>query len=397
MVWMITLALGGRLSHELAACMSYTEQALAERAACESNPPTTQYEGQTFTLPCPPLWPGADSAAVCSTAYREPGCRAAWFSADLDATTVVRACARDYCAVLPGKKPAACADPDLAEALDLPALDVAILRFEGLSRRDAEVIAQRLEPSLNQEYKEVVDSEDGVDAGGETGVDDVAAACGEAPGELGFDWVRIPGGRYPVGQHPTGERAPAALAPSFAEVESFELMNVEVPVHQHDACVELGACDARPEEPDCHAGATFPANCLSYRDAEALCRFLGGRLPTDIEWEVAARGAEGRTYPWGDAWFDGAFEHEDRKVGSCPVTDTPEGLHDMGGNVREWTSTATSDVTHVTRSMMCAELSCLAYNRFPGELDAARHAYLGVRGATSAPRLRLWKRGAGQP
>jgi hypothetical protein len=127
----------------------------------------------------------------------------------------------------------------------------------------------------------------------------------------------------------------------------------------------------------------MPANCLSFRQAVLFCGWMGGRLPTEAEWEFAARGPEARLYPWGDSRdsVDLGSIH-DHPVGSCPSTSTPEGLHDMAGNVREWTSDG-GNGSHVTRSMACLGVACLAYNRFPGESDDNTLHYNGVRCANS--------------
>ena len=93
----------------------------------------------------------------------------------------------------------------------------------------------------------------------------------------------------------------------------------------------------RPDHPVVHVSAG---------DAEAYCGAQGKRLPTEDEWEYGARGLERRVFPWGDSWAD------DRAVwradGTQPVASFPEGeswsgLHDMAGNVWEWTSTTTDD------------------------------------------------------
>ena len=121
---------------------------------------------------------------------------------------------------------------------------------------------------------------------------------------------------------------------------AFEIDVTEVTQEQYSACVAAGAC-AEPACPwDCSV-SDLPATCVDWTGASSYCAWAEKRLPTEAEWEKAARGTDGNKYPWGNSEPD--CSHTNMldctggvlPVGSLPKGASPYGALDMAGNVVE--------------------------------------------------------------
>ncbi len=145
-------------------------------------------------------------------------------------------------------------------------------------------------------------------------------------------------------------------------VRPFSLDVTEVTTDQYAACVRAGQCtldhvhewsiDGKPYTASdaCNYGVpgrgSHPMNCVDASQAAAYCHAQKKRLPTEEEWEWAARGgAAGRVYPWGNAdpLNQICWSGLSTRTGTCPVASLPSGdapgaIHDLSGNVAEWTS-----------------------------------------------------------
>lgn len=181
----------------------------------------------------------------------------------------------------------------------------------------------------------------------------------------GIEMVLIPEGEFTMGlDDGLGDERPAHTV----YLDSYYIDLTETTNAQYRACVEAGAC-ALPQRLDCctefpdayifwpdyyenEVFADYPVVFLRWLDADAYCQWRGGRLPTEAEWEKAARGTDGRIYPWGNEepapgllsfyWPPGTFSeppvYTTVPVGSFPSGASPYGVLDMAGSVYEWVS-----------------------------------------------------------
>jgi formylglycine-generating enzyme required for sulfatase activity/serine/threonine protein kinase len=195
--------------------------------------------------------------------------------------------------------------------------------------------------------------------------------------------ILVPGGMAFIGD----DSGPAEEKPQHqVELSAYCFDRFEVTLDEYRRCSNDGACkrasktndfegitakDRKVYDPLCNANepdklGKHPVNCVAHTDAEFYCHWRKGRLPTEAEWEFAARGSDGRRYPWGDddpvggkghlnacgpecvAWgaangikLEAMYKEADEyphtaPVGSFPGGRTKLGIEDLVGNVWEW-------------------------------------------------------------
>jgi formylglycine-generating enzyme required for sulfatase activity len=125
---------------------------------------------------------------------------------------------------------------------------------------------------------------------------------------------------------------------------AFYIDQYEVTNALYKRCVAAGGCE-QPGCSDLYEAETkknHPVVCVTWYQAQKYCEWQGVRLPTEAEWEKAARGTDGRIYPWGNEWdakrcntYEGG-KVDTTPVGSYPDGVSPYGVYDMAGNVWEW-------------------------------------------------------------
>ena len=176
-----------------------------------------------------------------------------------------------------------------------------------------------------------------------------------------LEWVAIEGGVFMMGgpeDTPYNTRLPI----HEVTVSSFEMTRTEITAAQYRCCFVAEACTEPqpsgtiPDTENCNWDLPEeddrPINCINWQQAVEFCEWAGGRLPSEAEWEYAARGqGEDVTYPWGEAEptceyavmgpagseiGPGCGEERTWDVCSKPAGNTHQGLCDMAGNVWEW-------------------------------------------------------------
>ncbi len=163
-----------------------------------------------------------------------------------------------------------------------------------------------------------------------------------------IDYIKIKGDRFMMGSN-VGEEDARPMHP--VDVPTFEIGRTEVTVGQYRLCVKAGVCSAPmliTKDAECNYSPEpgpyedHPVNCVSWNQALTFAEWVGARLPSEAEWEYAARSATARRFPWGESLPNPSrANYGHPKERTAPVCQykgdrTPEGLCDMEGNVAEW-------------------------------------------------------------
>jgi formylglycine-generating enzyme required for sulfatase activity len=158
-----------------------------------------------------------------------------------------------------------------------------------------------------------------------------------------IDWVSIPGGAFEMGADIQGDKADLKPVHRVA-VKPFKMARTLVTNKQYRACVDAGVC----EKAYLKGGDDQPVVGVDWKNASAFARFVGGRLPSESEWEYAARSAgKSYAYPWGNEKDPECLKANRLDCGKSaaavwrvcakPAGNTEQGLCDMVGTVWQWT------------------------------------------------------------
>jgi formylglycine-generating enzyme required for sulfatase activity len=143
----------------------------------------------------------------------------------------------------------------------------------------------------------------------------------------------IPGGTFEMGPRGSGR---------IVRVSPFWIDRTEVTASEYNRCVAAGACEAVSDPFGVMRAAGAPVVNVTHAQARAFCAWRMARLPSEAEWEFAARGSDGRLYPWGDRVPDCVRTRMQgcgsgaSPVGTHPQGASPFGVMDLSGNVAEW-------------------------------------------------------------
>ena len=160
----------------------------------------------------------------------------------------------------------------------------------------------------------------------------------------------IPEGSFTMGNDHTFLFDMEGILPRHSvTLDGFWIDKQEVTQAQYARCVAEGVCRPIERIADEWMGDDYPIMNVRWVDAQVYCSWVGKRLPTESEWEKAARGTDARLYPWGNVSRSiGTFPNRLHRSGDDPVDLSPYGVMDLGGNVSEWVNDFYSNTRLIT-------------------------------------------------
>ena len=163
-----------------------------------------------------------------------------------------------------------------------------------------------------------------------------AMAAGGSVSADQSDMILVPGGPVIVGSNNGNDNEKPQHT---VKISAFKIDKYEVTNEQFAAFVK--ATGYKPEGPwqrGLNGKSNMPVRYVTWNDAKAYAEYVGRRLPTEAEWEKAARGSQGKVYPWGNDWNADYVSTVIKEVGSTTKNVSEYGVHDMAGNAWEWTA-----------------------------------------------------------
>lgn len=161
----------------------------------------------------------------------------------------------------------------------------------------------------------------------------------------GMEMIFVPGGEFEMGSAAIDPRADEDEFPHhMVYLDAFWIDRTEVTNAMYRACIDAGVCKP-PARSQFYLQSRYedhPIIGVSWDQAQAYCGWASRRLPSEAEWEKAARGTDGRIYPWGNSMPTDKLANFDQRVdettpvGSYPDGASPYGALDMAGNAWEW-------------------------------------------------------------
>jgi formylglycine-generating enzyme required for sulfatase activity len=231
--------------------------------------------------------------------------------------------------------------------------------------------------------------------------------------------VYVPEGEFPMGSNDgLDDEKPVHTV----YLDAYWMDQTEVTNGMYAVCVQAGACQPPSDSSsDTHASyygnsqyADYPVIYVAWNDAQAYCAWADARLPTEAEWEKAARGESGLPYPWGNTYptcslanfwlsYGDACVGDTNTVGSYPTGASPYGALDMAGNVLEWvadwasetyygsspssnpTGPASSDYRILRGGAYCTDESVIRSAHRMSFTPDIHYYYVGFRCALASP------------